>query len=70
MGYCWIFIPFLLISYGHGLLVEELEVETSFGKIRGTERDHYTSFEGIPYAEAPIGELRFEPPVPFHTKVI
>lgn len=69
MKYCYIFISFFLISYGNCLLVEELEVDTQFGKIKGTERDHFTSFEGIPYAEAPVGELRFEPPVPFHTKV-
>lgn len=65
----FLFVTFLYIFYGKCLLPEELVVETNFGKIRGTERDHFTAFEGIPYAEAPVGELRFEPPIPFHTKV-
>lgn len=41
-------------------------VQISDGKIRGQkfqtliEKNEFYSFEGIPYAKAPIGELRFK----------
>ena len=37
-------------------------VETSFGKLAGTERDGVRAFRGIPFARPPIGALRFQPP--------
>jgi carboxylesterase type B len=66
----WTFLllAFCLFVSTHGLTVDELEVHTPYGLLKGFERDHYTGFEGIPYAEKPIEHLRFEPPVPFHTK--
>ena len=39
-------------------------IETSVGNIRGYEDGDLKVFKGIPYAERPIGELRFKPPVP------
>ncbi|XP_038056685.1 putative inactive carboxylesterase 4 [Patiria miniata] len=49
------------------LLVEGFIVRTSAGKIRGVLRDldgvGYRLYAGIPYAEAPIGRLRFAAPV-------
>lgn len=44
-------------------------VETVQGIVKGVKRttvwgDSYLSFEGIPYAKPPIGELRFKAPVP------
>ncbi|MGY1781083.1 carboxylesterase/lipase family protein [Geodermatophilus sp. SYSU D01036] len=39
-------------------------VQTDEGKLRGTRLDGYRTFEGIRYAEAPVGDLRFRPPVP------
>jgi para-nitrobenzyl esterase len=38
-------------------------VETKYGKIQGYTENGIEVFKGIPYAEAPIGELRFSPPV-------
>lgn len=40
-------------------------VETEFGKIRGIKKvsslnTPYSAFLGVPYAKAPIGELRFQ----------
>jgi len=39
-------------------------VNTKYGKIQGYTENGLEIFKGIPYAEAPIGELRFSPPVP------
>jgi len=39
-------------------------VRTQYGKIQGYNENGLEIFKGIPYAEAPIGELRFSPPVP------
>jgi len=63
-----ILIGILFLALSNALTVQELEVSTPYGVLKGFERNHYTAFEGVPYAEAPIGNLRFEPPVPFHTK--
>ncbi|KAG6451700.1 hypothetical protein O3G_MSEX007299 [Manduca sexta] len=47
-----------------------LIVDTSSGKVEGVEvpsiikNEKYYSFMGIPYAQPPIGELRFMPPIP------
>lgn len=43
---------------------EKLVVETVYGPVRGVKRiscwdDPYYSFERIPYAKPPVGELRF-----------
>ncbi len=41
----------------------EIVAETPSGPIKGQRRDGTFVFRGIPYARAPIGELRFAPPV-------
>ncbi|KAF5277165.1 hypothetical protein FQR65_LT03871 [Abscondita terminalis] len=62
-------VSFSLQVYGDKLSASEPIVITAKGKIRGTiiksllEKDIY-SFRGIRYAKAPVGELRFQPPVP------
>ena len=38
-------------------------VKTSSGSVRGYSNRSVTKFKGIPYAEPPIGNLRFKPPV-------
>ncbi len=40
------------------------EVETSHGRIRGTESAGIRSFRGVPFASPPVGVRRFRPPVP------
>jgi para-nitrobenzyl esterase len=39
-------------------------VATTAGKVRGTVEDGAHVFRGIPYAEPPVGPLRFRPPRP------
>jgi len=38
-------------------------IETKYGKIQGYSENGLEIFKGIPYAEAPVGDLRFSPPV-------
>ena len=38
-------------------------VETKCGKLRGQKRDGYVLYRGVPYAEPPVGALRWRPPV-------
>ncbi|MFF1877603.1 carboxylesterase/lipase family protein [Leifsonia sp. NPDC058230] len=40
------------------------EVTTTAGRVRGLQRDGSIAFLGIPFAEPPVGELRFAAPVP------
>ncbi|CAG9821591.1 unnamed protein product [Phaedon cochleariae] len=45
------------------------EVELPLGKVKGTwetsfDGKKFSSFEGVPYAEPPVSDLRFEEPVP------
>lgn len=43
-------------------------VQTTLGSLRGSEHDGVLSFKGVPFAEAPVGGLRWrapEPPVPW-----
>ena len=38
-------------------------IETKSGKVQGYRKNGLEIFKGIPYVEAPIGELRFKPPI-------
>ena len=49
-------------------MVVNAEIETRYGRIRGSESGGVRSFRGVPYAAALIGSRRFlppEPPVPW-----
>ncbi len=38
-------------------------IDTTYGKIQGYKENGLVIFKGVPYAEPPINELRFSPPV-------
>jgi para-nitrobenzyl esterase len=40
------------------------DVDTSYGKLRGNARGGHLAFLGVPYAQPPLGELRFMAPQP------
>jgi para-nitrobenzyl esterase len=42
------------------------EVRTAAGIVRGREEDGLAVFRGMPFAQAPVGELRFAAPRPVH----
>jgi len=41
-----------------------MEVRTTSGLIRGATQDGVARFLGVPFADAPFGELRLRPPAP------
>jgi para-nitrobenzyl esterase len=45
---------------------DPLRVETTTGPIRGVDNATITAYLGIPYAEPPVGKLRWRPPQPRH----
>ncbi|MFW9824098.1 MAG: carboxylesterase/lipase family protein [Candidatus Thorarchaeota archaeon] len=45
------------------MMEKEIIINTKQGKIKGYERDKIKHFKGIPYAEPPVGELRFKPSI-------
>lgn len=56
------FICFFVFAFVH--CQEFLTVETSLGQIRGKRDEGFNRFLGIPYAEQPVGPLRWQPPLP------
>ena len=40
-----------------------VSVSTAQGALRGVWNDQIARFSGVPFAQTPIGELRFRPPV-------
>ncbi|AMN39016.1 carboxylesterase/lipase family protein [Rhodoplanes sp. Z2-YC6860] len=45
-------------------MIDDLVVQTKSGTLRGARENGLTVFRGVPYAAAPVGELRFAPPQP------
>jgi para-nitrobenzyl esterase len=43
---------------------DDLLVQTKAGELRGARENGVAVFRGVPYAAAPVGDLRFKPPQP------
>jgi len=66
-----IVIPIILLLAGlagitEPLRAQEVVVDTTYGKVSGVPNAKIktVSFKGIPYAEPPVGDLRWRPPQP------
>lgn len=57
-------VVFWAVSFNGVHAAEEPQVETTTGIIRGVSTEYGAMYLGIPYAEPPIGELRWQPPQP------
>lgn len=61
-----IFILSLILFLGVHRNMASTVVKTSYGSLKGLERvskydgTKYLSFQGIPYAKPPVGDLRFK----------
>ena len=58
---------FLLLFLCSSTLAETIERQTAFGKVVGQSVEGpvpYQAFLGVPYAQPPLNELRFLPPLP------
>lgn len=68
------FIIMVLCSIGMiqkfhpALYVRNKIVNIEGGKIVGENNESFFAFRGVPYAEAPVGDLRFAPPKPYAEK--
>ncbi len=56
-------LPWLLVA-STAAAAATVTVRTPAGVLRGAEQDGMRSFLGVPYAQAPIGDLRWRPPRP------
>ncbi|XP_047112049.1 cholinesterase-like [Schistocerca piceifrons] len=70
MQFDWsLIIALLLLAFATVIQAEDVLVTVQQGTLRGTTatslyNTSYTAFLGIPYAQPPIGELRFQAPQP------
>lgn len=64
-----IYLPIFLILFDQILCESPPIINTKNGQVQGTidttliDHRKYHGFRGIPYAKAPVGPLRFRPPV-------
>ncbi|XP_034487505.1 esterase-5B-like isoform X1 [Drosophila innubila] len=63
---CNLFPTALICLWAATVSADSLIVELPNGKLRGRDNGKYYSYESIPYAEPPLGDLRFEAPKPYN----
>src|SRR5256885_15932298 len=52
------------LAWGKPAPTEKIEVQTAYGRLRGTRQGGVVTFKGVPYAGSVSGENRFKPPPP------
>lgn len=61
----WTSLPLLVLLALNGLAYGgSVTIGTSHGWLIGTQKNSISSFKGIPYAQAPVGQLRWKPALP------
>ncbi|KAH8312755.1 hypothetical protein KR044_012671, partial [Drosophila immigrans] len=63
---CTIFVATLICFWASAAHADPLIVSLPNGKLRGRDNEGFYSYESIPFAEPPLGELRFEAPQPYN----
>jgi para-nitrobenzyl esterase len=53
-----------ILLFACSCISAQVVVQTHSGKLQGTEKNGVASFKGVPFAQSPIGDLRFKPPLP------
>jgi hypothetical protein len=64
----WFALAVIILTVGQGSADDDT-IETKYGKLKGTIEDGYSGrkalvFRGVPFAQPPIGPLRFHDPKP------
>ncbi len=60
----WIFTAAVALSMATAAQAQLLSTTVAQGKIEGVEHQGHALYKNIPYAEAPVGNLRWKAPVP------
>lgn len=53
-----------ILNYSQNMTESDLIVNTKYGKVKGAIEKNSCVWRGVPFAKAPVGNLRFKAPVP------
>ena len=69
----WVWLVLFLCLASDSQSIDSLIVDTNLGRVHGASMGSVNEYLGIPYAEPPVGTLRFRPPVtkrPWHPAIL